>query len=90
MADSQVLERAFLVIMNRIVASGQAPHYAELAAALGMSVEEGRQTLHDLIKTGFPMWLHPGTDYIASFAPFNSLPTQYCITVDGQQRWFAQ
>jgi hypothetical protein len=27
---------------------------------------------------------------ITSFAPFNNLPTQYRITVDGQQKWFGQ
>jgi hypothetical protein len=35
-------------------------------------------------------WLHPETDYIASFPPLNNLPTQYRITVGGEQRWFAQ
>jgi hypothetical protein len=40
--------------------------------------------------SGIPAWLHPQTDYLVSFAPFHSLPTQYRISVDGQQRWFAQ
>ena len=35
-------------------------------------------------------WLHPETDYIASFPPLNSLPTQYRVTVRGEQKWFAQ
>jgi hypothetical protein len=39
---------------------------------------------------GIPGWLHPHTDYIASFAPFNNLPTQYRITIEGQQKWFGQ
>ena len=34
-------------------------------------------------------WLHPDTDYIASFPPLNNLPTQYRVTVRGAQRWFA-
>ena len=37
-----------------------------------------------------PNWLFPETDLIASFAPFNNLPTQYRISVDGEQKWFAQ
>jgi hypothetical protein len=37
-----------------------------------------------------PGWLHRGTDYIASFPPFNNQPTQYRVSVDGDQRWFAQ
>jgi hypothetical protein len=35
-------------------------------------------------------WLHPETDYIASFPPLNGLPTQYRVTVRGEQKWFAQ
>jgi len=39
---------------------------------------------------GLPNWLVPDTDYIASFAPFSNIPTQYLVSVDGQQRWYAQ
>lgn len=38
MTDAKVLDAAFQVIMRRIVATGQAPHYTELGAALGYSV----------------------------------------------------
>ena len=90
MADTETLDRAFYSIMQRIVKTGQAPHYTELAVALGLAPEDGRQVLHDLMETGIPCWFHPGTDYIVSFAPFHNLPTQYRITVDGEQKWFAQ
>ena len=90
MADLTVLDRAHYIIMQRMVDTGQAPHYTELAGALGLSMEEGRTVLHELIATGIPAWLHPGTDYIASFPPFNNQPTQYRISVDGEQKWFAQ
>ena len=90
MADLANLDKAYQITMNRMVQTGQAPHYTELAAELGVSVEEGRVILHELIDTGIPAWLHPGTDYIASFPPFNNLPTQYRITVGGEQKWFAQ
>ncbi len=90
MAELQVLDRAFHLIMSRLVETGRAPHYTELATELGLPMEEGRRVLHDLIDTGYPAWVHPGTDYIVSFAPFNNLPTQYRISVDGQQKWFAQ
>ncbi len=46
--------------------------------------------LHELVATGIPAWLHPDTDYIVSFPPFHNLPTQYRVTVDGEQKWFAQ
>jgi len=90
MADLKLLDKAFHNIMQRFVETGRAPHYTELATDLGLSMEDGRQLLHDLIETGYPAWLHPDTDYIVSFAPFNSLPTQYRIVIDGQQKWFAQ
>ena len=85
------LDRTFHFIMKRMVESGQAPHYTEVASGLGISMEEGRKALHDLFGTpGIPGWLFPNTDYIASFAPFNNLPTQYRITIEGQQKWFGQ
>jgi len=90
MADVAILDRAFSNIMQRFIQTGQAPHYTELAKDLGLGMEEGRQLLHDLIGSGIPAWLHPQTDYIASFPPFNNQPTQYRITIDGQQKWFAQ
>jgi hypothetical protein len=53
-------------------------------------MENGRQIVHDLMLAGVAGWVHPGTDYIASFPPFNNQPTQYRISVDGEQKWFAQ
>ena len=90
MAELVLLDKAFSNIMMRLVETGQAPHYTELALDLGLSVEEGRQTLHNLIATGIPAWLHPDTDYLVSFPPFNVLPNQYRITIRGEQKWFAQ
>ena len=90
MAELALLDKAFSNIMTRLVETGQAPHYTELASDLGLSVEAGRRTLHDLIATGIPAWLHPDTDYLVSFPPFNVLPNQYRITIKGEQKWFAQ
>lgn len=90
MAELPTLDQAYQITMTRMVLTGQAPHYTELAAELGVSVEAGKLILHGLIDTGIPAWLHPGTDYIASFPPFNNLPTQYRVTVGGEQKWFAQ
>lgn len=90
MSEPTLLDKTFHVIMKTMVETGQAPHYTEIAAELGLSVEEGRKALRDLFKAGVPGWLFPETDFITSFAPFNNLPTQYRITVDGQQKWFAQ
>lgn len=88
--DIAELDRAFSAIMARTTASGVAPHYTELASDLGVPMERGKQLVAAIMAAGVPGWLHPGTDYVASFPPFNNQPTQYRITVDGEQRWFAQ
>jgi hypothetical protein len=90
MADPVLMDRMFQRIMRGLVDHGVAPHHAELARALGLSVQDGRQLLLDVMRA-YPIgWLHPETDYIASFPPLNSQPTQYRVTVRGEQRWFAQ
>ena len=90
MSEPSKVENTFHIIMSRMVETGQAPHYTEIAAELSVPVEEGRKALHELFSAGVPGWLFPNTDLIASFAPFNNLPTQYRITIDGQQKWFGQ
>jgi hypothetical protein len=90
MSEPSLLDKTFNIIMKRMVKTGQAPHYTEIAKKLGVSVEEGRKALHDLIDAGVPGWLYPKTDLIVSMAPFNNLPNQYRITIDGQQKWFGQ
>lgn len=77
MSEKARLDDAFHLIMKQMVATGQAPFYVELAKELGLSTEEGRQTLHTLFSSGIAGWLHPGTDLVASFAPFNNLPTMH-------------
>ncbi len=86
---TQLLDRAFSSIMDTMLETGQAPHYTELAVELGLSPDEGRALVHDLMAV-IPGWTHPGTDYIASFPPFNNQPTQYRISVDGKRSWFGQ
>jgi len=91
MNEPSLLDKVFQIIMKRMVETGQAPHYTEIAAELGVSPEEGKKALQELFSTPmFPGWLYPNTDYITSFPPFNNLPTQYRITIDGQQKWFGQ
>ncbi|MCL5405558.1 MAG: hypothetical protein M1398_02350 [Deltaproteobacteria bacterium] len=90
MSDAALMDRTYHMIMKRMVDTGVAPHYTEIAAELGLGVEEGRKAVHDLFALGINGWLFPGTSLIVSFAPFNNLPTQYRISVDGQQKWFGQ
>ena len=90
MSDLKRLDTTFHIVMKRMVETGQAPHYTDVAKELGVSMEEGRQAVHELFKAGVPGWLFPNTSFIVSFAPFNHLPTQYKISVDGEQKWFGQ
>ena len=90
MSEPETLAKVFHLIMKRMVETGQAPHYTEIAKDLGVSMEEGRNMLHDLFSARIPGWLYPKTDFITSFAPFNNLPTQFRITIDGMQKWFGQ
>lgn len=86
---TQLLDRAFHSIMTSMIEDAQAPHYTELANELGLRPDKGKAVLHELMGA-IPGWVHPGTDYIASFPPFNVQPTQYRISVDGQKSWFGQ
>ena len=90
MESPAILDRAFQVIMRHMIETGRAPHYTELAAALRCDIEDGRQSLHRVIDAFVPSWLYPETDYVASFCPFSKVPTQYRISVAGQQKWYAQ
>ena len=90
MSESNDLNRIFQIIMKRLMETGQAPHYTEIASEMDVPLEEGRKALHELFSPGFPGWLFPNTDYISSFPPFSNLPTQYRISIDGEQKWFGQ
>jgi hypothetical protein len=88
MSELSQLDRTFFFITKRMTETGQAPFYTEIAAELGVSVEEGRKILHELSGALGTAWVFPNTDYIASFSPFSNLPTEYRITIEGQQKWF--
>jgi hypothetical protein len=78
-------------IISGVVRDGRAPHYTELATELSLSADEARQALHDLDGSGVPgFWVRPGTDIVESCAPFSNIPTQYLISVEGQQKWYGQ
>jgi hypothetical protein len=91
MPDPQHLNQVYHFIMETFVVQGHAPHYTDIARAFSVPPDEGKKLLHELMdNTKLPIWLYPDTDLIASFAPFHNLPTPYHITVDGEQKWFAQ
>ena len=39
-----LLDKTYQVIIKRLVETGQAPHYTEIATELGLSVEEARRS----------------------------------------------
>lgn len=83
------LDEAYATIMATIVETGTGPHFTEVATDLGLTMDEGKAVVHRLMDLT-PGWAHPGTDYIASFPPFNVQPTQYRISVDGKHGWYGQ
>ena len=90
MAEPTTLDKTYHFIMKRLVETGKAPFFTEVAEALGVSIEEGRKAVQALFSELIPGWVFPKTDLIVSLAPFNNLPNQYPITVDGEQKWFGQ
>lgn len=90
MTDTSQLDQTYHFIMRHFVETGQAPHYTDIAAEFSVSPVDGKRLLHEVMAVGLPNWLYPETDLIVSFAPFNNLPTHYRVTVDGDQKWFAQ
>ena len=90
MSDLELFDRAYATTNQYFIDRGFGPHFTELANDLDLPMEEGRALLRELVESGIPAWQHPGTDYLVSFAPFNSMPTQYHVPVDGEQKWFAQ
>lgn len=89
MADTELLDRAYATVMHRIVDAREAPHFTELARELDVDLPTARELVHELVAIT-PGWVHPGTDLLASFPPFNLQPTQYRVTIDGEPGWFAQ
>ena len=82
--------RLYHQVLTGHVEAGVAPHYVEIAKTLGWPTDHARTVLHEVVGTGLPVWLHPGTDLIASFAPFSSVPTLYRISIDATPHGYAQ
>jgi hypothetical protein len=79
MIDQDLTQRAFRTILEHFVATGRAPHYAELADVLDIGSEEAREVQRAAVEASpiASCWLAHDTDYIASWAPFSTIPTHY-------------
>lgn len=92
MIDHEHVQRAFTGILEHFVATGRALHYAELAGALDIGMEEARH-LQRAAADAAPIagyWLASDTDLIESWAPFSNVPTHHLISVDGVPKWYGQ
>jgi len=87
--DENLIQRAFTTVLTHFVMAGRAPHYSELADALGVAVEAGRQLMRDTVQAApiASCWLAHDTDHVESWAPFSNVPTHYLVSVDGVQKW---
>ena len=88
-ADTDVLDRTFSAIMTRMVATGRAPDFNQLAQTLHLDPDVARKALGDVMATGYLGWPDQH-DTIVTFCPFSNLPNQYKITVESDHRWFGQ
>ena len=91
MPEASNLNKLFHIIIERFIATGQAPNHKEIADALGLSGPEGRKVLRKLFSPlSFPGWFEPKTDTIASFAPFSNSSNNHKLTIENEQKWFGQ
>jgi len=88
--EETLVQRAYTSILEHLVKTGRAPHYTELAQTLGVTPDEARHLQREAAKGGVGCWFVQDTDYIESWAPFYNVPTQYLVTVEGQQKWYGQ
>jgi len=88
-SDVGLLDRGYATIMSSVVETKTAPHLTALAKQLEIPLDAAKQLIHELVGMT-PGWTHPGTDYLASFPPFNLQPTQYQVSIDGESGWYAQ
>ena len=54
MATPTLLDNTYHVIIQRMVQTGVAPHYTDIAAELNLPVEHARKALHELMSIGIP------------------------------------
>ncbi len=90
MQESTLVQKAYTAVLDHFVKTGRAPHYAELAAILGLRPEEARQVQHKAAEASIACWFVKDTDYVESWAPFSNVPTPFLVTIKGEQKWYGQ
>ena len=92
MASLEERQKVHQNVLRHFIETGRAPHYTELAEALGIVPERARHIIRETTAESpfLFAWMTPETDYIGSWAPFSNLPNQHLISVDGVQKWYGQ
>ena len=90
MDNADRVQQAYTSTIEHFIQTGRAPHFTELAATMGVSPDEARDFQRQAAEATPGCWMSHDTDYVASFGPFSNIPTQYLVTVDGEQKWYAQ
>ncbi len=88
--QKKLVQQTYTAILEHLVEFGRAPHYTKLAKLLHVDVETAKDLQKQAADVGVGCWLTHKTDYIESWAPFSNLPTHHEVTVDGEQKWYAQ
>jgi hypothetical protein len=89
--DMQTLARVYHTIITWFVKTGRAPHFTELATEFGVDTDRGLELQNEMFEAiGGPHWVDAGSGLIVGFEPFSNVPTQYRISVDGEQKWYAE
>ena len=92
MANQNERQMIHKTVLLHFMETGRAPHYTEVGESMGIAPEIARQIIREtILESPFSFaWMAPDTDFIASWAPFSSLPNHHLISVDGHQKWYAQ
>jgi hypothetical protein len=90
MQESTLVQRAYTAVIEHFMKTGRAPHYTELAGTLGSPPEEARQVQRKAAESSIACWFVKDTDYVESWAPFSNVPTNYRVTINGEQKWYGQ
>lgn len=85
-----LVQRAYTAVVEHFIQTGRAPHFTELARTLDVRPDEAKQAQHKAAESSIGCWFVQGTDYVESWAPFSNVPTQYLVTIDGEQKWYGQ
>ncbi len=90
MQENALVQQIYNTVIEQFIKTGRAAHYTEIAETLGLQPEEARQLQHKAADSSIGCWFVKDTDYVESWAPFSNVPTQYLVTIKGEQKWYGQ